>query len=128
MRENRKWLFWLLALVMLLEIVAYLERDSHRANIPYNLWKIHLASYEAAKPFRYIYVDPLFRNHLLGKTRAEIDAWFPNLRKSTAEEEKQHYEAGLLKDYPGSQIYWSGWSNAFIFRDDHLVDIRVCKG
>ncbi len=110
--------------------IAYLGRDSHYANIPYNLWKVHLVSYEKALPYRYIYVDDLFRNHLKGKSREELETWFPDLRKSTAEEEYRNMweENYFPKHNPGCQVYWSDWNNAFVFKGDRLVDMMLCKG
>lgn len=112
---------------------AYLGKDSHYANIPYNLWKIHLVSYEDAKPLRHIYVDDLFRNYLKGKSREEMETWFPHLQPITQAEidegsRKVTDEEYFQKQYPGCRVYWGEWFNAFVFQDNRLVDMMVCKG
>ncbi|MGC4048055.1 MAG: hypothetical protein QM758_30050 [Armatimonas sp.] len=113
--------------------VAFWGRDTHYANIPYNLWKVHLASYDKALPYRYIYVDSLFRNYLKGKSREEIETWFPSLQRITQAEIKEGSrkvtdEEYFQRQHPGCQVYWGEWTNAFVFQDNRLVDMMVCKG
>src|SRR5262249_53010549 len=55
--------------------------DSHHTNLKYLMWKHHLWSYNHLS-LKYLNVDPAFRMSLVGKTRAEVERWFPILQPS----------------------------------------------
>jgi hypothetical protein len=69
----------LVAAVLLIIAVALGTADSHHTNAKYILWKHHLWRYDRDLALKYFNVDADFRLSLNGKTRAELQRWFPVL-------------------------------------------------
>jgi hypothetical protein len=100
--------------------------DSHRINFRYLLWKHHIAKYDTALALRYLNVDVDFRLSLYGSTKAEVQTYFPVLRRAEKSDPYLRY-CGDAGRHPG--FFWidsSRWG--IIFENDKLKDIQLFKG
>ena len=100
--------------------------DSHHTNAKYILWKHHLWRYEPDLALQYFNVDVDFRLSLNGKTRGELQRWFPVLKPVDPNDPYLPY-CGELVWTPG--FVWiddTRWG--VIFEGDRVKDIRMFKG
>ncbi len=127
----RRSFFRILILVVLLaisgSIVTLSFVDAHQANLRWILWKHHLWPYDANIALRYLNVDVGFRQSLEGKTRSDIQRFFPVLvspdHPLTAEQ--KYYS----KDMHDRDWWWIDDSNwAILFDGGKVEDIRPIKG
>jgi hypothetical protein len=54
--------------------------DNHKTNVKYLMWKHHLYPYSGELALRYFNVDVDFRMSLYGKSKKEVQRWFPVLQ------------------------------------------------
>jgi hypothetical protein len=103
---------------MLLAVVGVVSsgQDSHHLNVRYNLWKWHLAAFDRALVGRFLKVDNGFRASLVGKSRADLEGWFPAVRAPGASEYLQT-PGDILPRYPG-----------FLWIVDDLWAVDVVEG
>ena len=100
--------------------------DNHKTNLKYLMWKHHLVRYEPKLALRYFNVDAEFRLSLIGKTRTEVEAWFPILRQID-KEDSYLPTCGEAVWKPG--FVWidsSRWG--IVFENDRARDIILFKG
>ena len=126
----RRWFLRLsmifIAAVVLAAGAALGTADSHHTNAKYILWKHHLWPYNRDLALAYFNVDVDFRLSLIGKTRAELQKWYPALRPVDPGDPYLPY-CGDLVWTPG--FVWiddTRWG--VIFENDRVKDIRMFKG
>ena len=118
-----------LAVVLFAGLVLADSVDSHHVNFRWILWKHHLWPYQPDLALRYLNVDLQFRNSLHGRSKAEVQRWFPILRpkKEPVTPSQKYYSGdGIVQ---GPDFFWiddSTW--AVWFADDKLIDIEIIKG
>ena len=128
---TRRWIFRTMALIAVvhcaLGVYAAGTADSHHVNLRWLLWKHHLWPYDPDIALRYLNVDGDFRASLAGKTKAEIQQWFPVLLpKDEAILPSQKYYS---KEIQTPDFFWIGDSTwAVWFEDGKLKDIEPIKG
>lgn len=101
--------------------------DSHRTNAKYLLWKHHLWPYSRNLALRYFNVDSAFRRSLDGKTKAEVQRWFPVLTPLNPNDHRLPYLSGNLVRTPGF-VWIDGTNWGIIFVGDRVKDIVLIKG
>jgi hypothetical protein len=123
-------LFIIVLFVSLCLAVGFLSivgsADSHRTDFRYLLWKHHIGKYDRALALRYFNVDVDFRMSLYGKTRAEVQKYFPILRRIDELDPYLPFCGDAVK-HPG--FFWidhSGWG--IIFENDRVKEIQLFKG
>ncbi len=98
--------------------------DSHRTNRQSNLWKEGKAPYDPSVVLRFINVD--FVNSLKGKSRAEMEKWFPDLRSPGEANEYQRYYSESVS---GMDYLWIGDSAWGIeFDSGRVKELHLLKG
>jgi hypothetical protein len=106
--------------------VALGSEDNHHTNAKYILWKHHLWGYDPDLALRYFNVDVDFRLSLNGKTRAELQRWFPVLKPVDPND-------GYLP-YCGDRVWTPGfvWIDdtrwGVVFEGNRVKDIVLFKG
>ena len=100
--------------------------DSHH-NLKYVMWKHHLWSYNHLS-LKYLNVDPAFRMSLIGKTRAEVERWFPRpiLQPSDKADGYLRYCDPVVYDPEFCWIDGTRWG--ITFKRGKVTDIRYFKG
>lgn len=100
--------------------------DSHRTNPRYLMWKHHLYWYEPQLALRFLNVDADFRMSLIGKSKAEVERWFPHLRPVDPNDPAAwDYKEIVLQ--PG--FLWIDQGNwGIIFENGKVKDIILVKG
>ena len=100
--------------------------DSHHTNLKHLLWKWRILSYDPAASLRYLEPDLAFRQSLHGKTRVEVNKWFPDLRSINNGNEYQKYYNQHLQN---KDFLWIGDSHWGIeFEDGKVKKFRLLKG
>ena len=128
---KRRWITRTIGLVAVALVALGLfvvgTADSHHVNLRWILWKHHLWPYDPDIALRYLNVDGDFRASLQGKTKAEIQRWFPILLpKGEAITGSQKYYS---KEIQRPDFFWIGDSTwAVWFQDGKLKDIETIKG
>ena len=119
------WIVRGIALIFLglLVFVIVDIQDSHHANIRHIGWKWGILPYDRDTVLRFLNVDVSFRDSLLGKTRSELETWFPKLALPD-EEQLQNYP--ILKTLEALSLDHSHWF--LIFKNGKLVDFICLKG
>jgi hypothetical protein len=100
--------------------------DSHRTNYRYLLWKHQIGRYDPALALRYFNVDVEFRISLYGRTRAEVQKYFPVLQRVDESDPYLPYCGDAVK-HPG--FFWidnTRWG--IIFENDRVKMIQLFKG
>jgi hypothetical protein len=116
----------LLAAVVLAAGVALGSDDSHHTNAKYLLWKHHLWPYSRDLALAYLNVDVDFRRSLNGKTRAELQKWFPVLTPIDPQDGYLPYCGEVVKT-PGF-VWIDGTRWGVVFEGDRVKDIVLFKG
>lgn len=107
-------------------IFAAATADSHRTNLRYLMWKHGWTQSAPQTATRYLNVDVKFREFLRGKTKAEVQKWFSDLRPLSAANSYQQYYNQQLKE---ATFLWIGESPWGIeFEDGRLKEFRLMKG
>jgi hypothetical protein len=102
--------------------------DAHQANLRYILWKHHAWPYQEFM-LPYLSVDGEFTMSLTGKSRAEIQRYFPTLipPDRAALPSQQYYSRQILAQ--GADILWIGDSNfAVRFENGKVAYVGPVKG
>ncbi len=105
------------------------NEDSHRS-MKYLRWR-YLHDGDPEYGLRFLNVDSGFQESLLGKTRAELKAWFPDLRPGTSRGDVcpalPEYESATRDQHEGEWISDSPW--LVNYDERHRVrTIRMVKG
>ena len=127
---TRRWILRLsmilIAALVLTAGVALGTADSHHTNAKYILWKHHLWPYNRDLALDYFNVDVDFRRSLNGKTRAQLQRWFPVLNPVDPNDGYLPY-CGPLVWTPGfvwiDQTRWG-----VVFEGNQVKDIVLFKG
>lgn len=106
--------------------VALGSADSHHTNAKYLLWKHHLWPYSRDLALDYFNVDADFRMSLNGKTKPEIQRWFPVLTSVDPADPYLPYCGELVKTPGFVWIDRTRWG--IIFEGDRVKDIVLFKG
>jgi hypothetical protein len=100
--------------------------DDHHTNIKYLLWKHHIWHDEKSLGMRYLNVDRDFVRSLHGKTKAEVEWWFPELNPAPENGMYDKYYPPIIHD-PG--FYWINhtlWG--ILFENGRVKEIRSFEG
>lgn len=116
----------LLTAIVLAAGIALASDDSHHTNAKYLLWKHHLWPYSRDLALTYFNVDADFRASLNGKTRAELQTWFPVLTPIDPNDSYLPYCGDAVKT-PGF-VWLDGTRWGVIFERDRVKDIVLFKG
>ena len=128
-----RWLRIALGLIAALALgfsVFLATIDSHHTNAKYLLWKHHLWPYKRDLALRYLSVDLEFRRSLVGKTRAELQAWYPVLNLPKPDDP---YIAHDGDAYDGAMksprfVWIDGTHWGVTFNDGKVKAVRAFKG
>ena len=113
------------------QLIYYIDlyncgQNSHRTNRHYLRWKKGKENFDPKVALQFIVVDRRFRLSLYGKTKAEIQKWFPNLRTPEQATEYQKYYNKYVEDI---EFFWIGKSNwGLEFENGKLKQFRLLKG
>jgi hypothetical protein len=102
--------------------------DAHQANLRYILWKHHAWPYQEFM-LPYLSVDGEFTMSLIGKSRGEIQGYFPMLvpPDRTVLPSQQYYSRQMIAQ--GADYLWIGDSNfAVHFENGRVVYVGPIKG
>ena len=100
--------------------------DSHHTNLKYLLWKAGFNRSDPSIALHFMNVDSDFRQSLEGKTKEEVQEWFPNLVPPEKGNAQQKLHISFLK---GMDFLWIGDSQWGIeFRDGRVKDFHLPKG
>jgi hypothetical protein len=113
-------------LVFVLFLASLGVADNHRTNLGYLSWKWGWTEFDQEVSLRFLNADLRFRQSLYGKTKAELQELFPDLRPRT---ESNQYQRYYLPQLAGLDFFWIGESAWGVeFRGGKLKEFHLLKG
>ena len=100
--------------------------DNHKTNLKYLMWKHHLHRYEPDLALKYFNVDGEFRSSLLGKSKADVERWFPILQPVDPADPYLPYCGNAVKQ-PGF-VWIDGPRWGIVFENGRVKNINQFKG
>lgn len=125
----KRWVAGILVLLIaggIFIVISLGGADSHHTNAKYILWKHHLWRYDPDLALRYFNVDVDFRLSLNGKSRSQLQRWFPVLKPIDPSDS--------YLPYCGDRVWTPGfvWIDdtrwGVVFENGRVKDIVLFKG
>lgn len=126
-RFRPRLILWVVTCIVLAGLITYEgTADNHHTNIRYLLWKYRLRGGDAKLGLRYFNVDMDFRLSLYGKTKSEVERWFPVLVPYSPSDLNDKYYGPLVHHVGFFWIDHSLWG--ILFEHDRVTEIRSFEG
>lgn len=100
--------------------------NSHHTNRAYRQWKSGKGNYDPALVLRFLSADRKFKSSLRGKTKQEVQQWFPDLRPPDRANAHQRPYNQYIKD---KEFFWIGdsaWGIEFV--NGKVKEFLILKG